>query len=103
MPSGCGQQKAAGAAFCALHKRVMQNVTNDTKVQTGGKGDQWAEFNKDCIGSLNLLCTIVSLTNHPPTTHYHTSSCDVHPPPLIRAAVARTSGFTATDRMAYGC
>jgi hypothetical protein len=47
MPSGCGQQKAAGAAFCALHKRVMQNVTNDTKTQTGGKGDQWAEFNKD--------------------------------------------------------
>ncbi len=39
-------QPAVGGGFpvCALHKKVIDNVYNDTKKQTGGEGEEWEHF-----------------------------------------------------------
>jgi len=43
---GDGVPKTKGSCFCALHKKVSDNVYNQEKTRTQGRGQQWDEFRK---------------------------------------------------------
>ena len=41
---GDDEPAVRGSHFCCNHKKISDNVYNDTKKETGGKGDDWEHF-----------------------------------------------------------